>query len=694
MAWSARVAGRWRWLLVVLPGVCLRAAGEESRFAMTHSRSDYVHWIDLYDANDHRIDPTLPEAAPYSPMFTCGRCHDYKAISVGHHFNAAMKGADPGRAGEPWIWTDTRTGTQLPLSFRGWKGTYDPRQLGISEWEFVLQLGRHLPGGGPGEPASAAEAAPSAAAKPAEAAKEPVPAKKAYPEKQPEAGAKTGEAANRWRLSGPLAIDCLMCHSRDRSYSPEAWWKQITDQNFAWAPAAAAGLAHVTGAVSGLPDNFDPAAADAAKRLPKTAYYQHRINAEKKVFLDIARRPPDHACYYCHTVRHVGPGASPEWTRDADVHLRAGMACSDCHRNGIEHHTVRGFEGEKCPTGESVVTLSCRGCHLGEEPLGGRLGAPRPLHKGLPLVHLEKMSCTSCHSGPPPGQEAMRVQTAMAHGLGLPSHTYSADMAPGIVEPVLMQDRGVLYPYRMMWPSFWGAIQGDRITPIHPEAANRVLRTTLRVRRGSTFAETMSQVPLTPEEKAQVLGQERAKVPEGQLTAAEKEKLEEGVKAKAPEAFRKKLAEALPKLKEAIPPRGGEPVFVSGGRAYRLSQAGGVEEFAHEAAKPYAWPLAHDVRPARASSGATGCFECHSPGAPYFEGLVSSIGQAPDKPITLAMYEVAGYEKLKLDAWNQSFRARTAFKWFGFFATGVVGLILLSYLLLGLNGLMGMIRRR
>ncbi len=149
MAWRALglcVTSTFVW------GLCYGhwAGAEESRFAMTHSRSQYVHWIDLYDANENRIDPTDPKAAPYSPVYTCGKCHDYAAVSHGFHFNAMEKLADVGRPGEPWIWTDTRTGTQLPLSYRKWPGTYDPRELGISSWDFVLKFGRQLPGGGPG----------------------------------------------------------------------------------------------------------------------------------------------------------------------------------------------------------------------------------------------------------------------------------------------------------------------------------------------------------------------------------------------------------------------------------------------------------------------------------------------------------------------------------------------------------------
>jgi hypothetical protein len=90
-----------------------------------------------------------------------------------------------------------------------------------------------------------------------------------------------------------------------------------------------------------------------------------------------------------------------------------------------------------------------------------------------------------------------------------------------------------------------------------------------------------------------------------------------------------------------------------------------------------------------------GCYECHSDGAPYFESQVTAMGPAPDdSPTTMAMYEIAGFDKFKLDAWNQSFQGRTAFKWFGFFSMGAVGLILVTYVLLGVNGLFGMFRRR
>jgi hypothetical protein len=600
------------------------------------------------------------------------------------------KQVDPGRPGEPWIWTDTRTGTQIPLSYRGWQGTYDPRALEISAWDFVLKFGRHLPGGGPGEQ------------RPAEPEKPPAPPADASTgaegsdgddQEEPESAAEqSGEVSSgRWNLSGQLDLDCMICHRNDRMYSGEQWSNQVSNQNFAWAPTAASGLGYVEGKVSSLPDSFDPAAApeNSTAKLPLTTYAQHRVNGEKKVFFDVIRSPHNDACYYCHTTRLVGEKVAPQWVHDEDVHLRAGMTCADCHPNGIDHHTVRGFEGETHPSGQPVTSLSCRGCHYGELP-GGRLGAPLPLHKGLPQLHLDKLSCTACHCGPRPSEQAVQVLTAMAHGLGLPSHDYTAETAPGIVTPVLMQDGHTLYPYRMMWPAFWGQLKEDKITPLNPDKVYDALRRTLRVRTGETFAATVSQVRLSSDDKGKLLGDERAKVAESELTDEEKSKLAALEKQKAGEIFRQKLAEALAALQEIITDEGAKPVYLSGGKAYRAASDAGVETFEHDAARPYAWKLAHDVRPARWSSGATGCAECHAAGTPLFEGTVTAIGQAPDAaPITQAMHEIAGYDKTRLDAWNASFLGRTAFKWVGFFSLGVVGLIVFAYVLFGSDGLLG-----
>ncbi len=666
--------------------LAVSALAQSSRYTTTDSRSQYVHWISLYDANKKKIDPDDPNSPPYSPAATCGKCHDYKAMVHGYHFNATDPDADPGRPGEPWIWTDARTGTQIPFSYRGWPGTYKPDVLGVSTWKFVLKFGRHMPGGGPGEGLAG------------KTAKETAEGEKPTQEENA-----TQADQGRWRLAGRLEVDCMLCHSNDRSYSPEVWNVHVTAENFAWAATAAMGLAKIEGSVKRLPDDFDPAAAasNAEKKdgptLPRTIYNQYKFNAEKEVFFDIARKPPNNACYHCHTVRQVGEDAAPKWVHDEDIHLEAGLTCVDCHRNGLGHHTVRGFESEKHPTGQSVATLSCRGCHMNEHSengdvtqAGGRFGAPQPLHKGLPPLHLQQMSCTSCHSGPAPREAAGLLQTSMAHELGLRAHR-TEDLPPGIVSPVFLRNGdGILYPYRMMWPAFWGALKNEKMTPLNPDKTYAQLRRSLRVRKN--FTKEMAKVRITSEDKAAVLGDERAKVDESELSEDEKIKLQQLAQTKGIEAFFEKLAKGLQTLAKGE--IDGTPVYVSGGKAYRLGANGKVEAFEHESAKPYAWPLAHDVRPARWSLGSHGCVECHSDGAPMFYGSVTAEGPAPDNsPVSLPMHKLQKLDANLLAVWNQSFGGREAFKWVSFVSVGAVALLLLLFLLIGINGLFRLARR-
>jgi len=81
------------------------------------------------------------------------------------------------------------------------------------------------------------------------------------------------------------------------------------------------------------------------------------------------------------------------------------------------------FEGEVHPTVRDVTTLSCRGCHLNEGHGGGRMGAPKPLHK-VTSIALRSLSCTVV-TADEAGSQAELLQTSLAHSLGLPAHVSS-----------------------------------------------------------------------------------------------------------------------------------------------------------------------------------------------------------------------------------------------------------------------------
>ncbi len=405
-------------LLAVLP-----ARAEEPNqpeLLETNSRAPYVHRITLYAEDGSAINPKDPRPPPYSSRATCGKCHPYGAISHGWHFNAPDADSPAGRPGEPWFLVDEKTGTVQAISGRGWPGTLRPQDAKLTHWQMVKTFGRHMPGGGFGEPGQDVIA------------------------KSPE--------RLRWGISGRREIDCMFCHATDQSHDPAEAARQIEAENFRWAPTAALGLAVVRGEARKAPDDWDPLAPPDPDRPeqagPRLIYDRSRFDADDRVLFNITRRPSTDRCYFCHTVREVGPAAPDDLVGPRDVHIAAGLLCVDCHRNDISHAIVRGYEQEATERDDpSLAAFSCEGCHLGSEgsrdisvALGGRYSAPHPLHRGLPPVHLEKLTCTACHSGPWPGTRTRQVQTAMAHRLGLTSRDRPAELPPAIVEPVFVRE--------------------------------------------------------------------------------------------------------------------------------------------------------------------------------------------------------------------------------------------------------------
>ena len=480
-----------------------QAPDEVAQPLRSDSRAGYVHRLTLYDIDGKVIDPKEQPIRPYSPHATCGKCHAVGSIRRGWHFNADLPDAAPGRPGEPWILTDRRTGTQLPVSARRWPGTFSPAEAGLSGFQFTLAFGRHMPGGGFGDP--------------------------------PKKAADDSPEAVRWGISGNLEIDCLFCHTGETQHDPDEAARQVEYQNFRWRPTAALGVAAIRGEARKIPDDFDPDAPPNPdfpdRALPIIDLNGVRFDADNRVLFNVPRDAPPGRCYFCHTVRPVGPGSPPPWQTAGDVHLAAGMICTSCHRNDVGHMISRGDD--------RATGLSCEGCHLGVEGAGdpttaqgGRYGAPHPVHRGFPPIHFEKLTCTACHSGPWPGENVRRVQTSMAHGLGLASKDRRDDDPPAIFEPVFAsQPDGTIAPHRMVWPAYWGWLLNGVVRPVPLESARRAAG---------------PQPPVTLEQIGAVLAALAAQTP----------------------------AE-------------GEPVCIRDGYLYRRTSAGQVEKSAHAAARPY-----------------------------------------------------------------------------------------------------------
>lgn len=590
----------------------------------TDSRTPFVHRLTLYDHEGEVVDHTdTLEARPYSPTITCGKCHDIDRINSGWHFNAVAGGGDPGRSGEPWVLVDLPTRTQVPLSLRRWIGAWQPQQLGLSLFEFTHRFGPHLPG----NPGASSDPGPD----PGDA----------------EGG---GREAGRWHITGVLENDCMICHSADASYDAGEWARQVEKQNFRWAPVAALGLARIQGDTRKLPEDFDPEfpelSTDPDAVLPGVKYDQSRFGAGGRVFFDIVRQPNNERCYFCHTSHRVGPESAARWQHDMDVHMRAGMNCSDCHRHGLDHHVVRGYEGEAAHSPNPAAdTLSCRACHIAEPgvadrlPDTGRLGAPIAMHKGLPPLHFDLLSCTACHSGPWPGSQAAAVQTSLAHGLGLADEHRASTDPPSIAQPVFVRGAdGRLEPRRMLWPAYWGRMEDQQITAVPITEVNPVAVEPSQDEPQAAKADHRFWEPIRTEQ----------------------------------------IHSGLVDLQKTLS-NDQQAVYITGGKAHRLSVDGQVEVFDHQAARPYSWALGHDVRGAGQSLGVDGCRSCHAADSPMVMGAVIADPASPLLVETGSMHEFGQVDPVLWQLWARAFATRTLFKIVAVIAAAVITAALLLW---------------
>ena len=586
------ITGIFCWLVLALSAVA-GTEGKKLGDVSDGSLAAAVHIIGLRDDEGDKISPDVEPVLPFSTRQTCSECHSYEIISKGWHFNAVDVNAVPGRKGQPWIFVDPGTCTQIPLSYRPWPGAFHPEKLGISSFKFTQLFGRHIPGGGVGELES-----------------------------------DDPEEMIRQDISGRLEINCLSCHNAHPGQDQAEYAGQVARQNFRWAAAAACEFASVKGAAVTQPDTYDPLMDDAIA----TTYRENTFDHEKKVFFDITRKVPNERCYFCHSSLDVGKHGSEEWEADEDVHLAAGLTCVDCHRNGLDHNIVRGYESEDAASNNPLAaSTSCEGCHT-----EGRLGAPVPQHPGIPPVHFEKVTCTACHSGPWPEKVTHRNKTSQAHALGTHSVNKSDDALPHIMYPVFAQQAGdKIAPYKLIWPAFWASLKDQKVTPIALNLAKRAVGRSL----ARAKPRSLGDWPTLTEEH---------------------------------------ITKALLSLKKTVE---DEPVYICGGKLYSLDESGKLREpQEHPDAQPYLWPIAHNVRPAAQSLGVRYCTDCHATDAPFFFGEVEIDSPLAAEQVTAKeMVEFQGIDPFYAWAFAFSFVFRPFLKIVALGSCGLIGVVLLLY---------------
>jgi len=580
------------------------------------SRAHPSHDIPLITEEGDEIAPDDDPLLPFSTKETCGVCHTYDEIATGWHFNATDANVPPGPPGEPWILADGRSGTQIPISYRSWPGTFTPAQVGLSNMLFMKIFGRHMPGGGAGE-------------------MEP---------EQP-------QDIMRMFVTGKLEINCFSCHDGDPGNNQAEYDTQVKRENLRWAAAATTSFATVKGSAADMPDTWDPVMPeplnDPKKVPPAITYRPNTFGDQKKVLLNIVRETPANRCYFCHSNMYLTDEHTEKWTGDEDIHMTAGLTCVDCHRNGIGHQIVRGYEGEAETSENPLAAITtCEGCHLpetdGSVPEAGRLGAPVPVHKGLPPVHFEKMSCTACHSGPWPDDKTALVKTSRAHRLGTIGVNKSHKALPHIATPVYAtNENGKIAPHKLLWPSYWGDMKDDAIAPVAFETAMNVV--------GEALADV--ERPAS-----------------GDWPAFTADHIVKGLKA---------IAGSVK----------GKAVYVSAGNLYSLNDSGALStEKDHPAAKPYMWPFAHGVRPAAQSLGIRYCTDCHDADEGFLFGDVAVDSPVAERDEAKKMFDFQeDIDPTYAGAFAFSFVFRPIMKITALCASAVLALVLLFYALKALG---------
>ena len=586
-------------LVVVL--VTGAAAGAELKLGDTPdgSRGNFVHLISLLseplpDKEPDQIHPDTDPVLPFSTKATCGACHSYDKISAGWHFNAVDPNVNPGRKGQPWIFADPTSATQIPLSYRDWPGTFRPEQIGLTPMAFLQSFGRQMPGGAIGEMVDKSD-------NPAEALKSGV--------------------------TGKLEINCLACHDGSPGQDmggASGYSINVIRGNYRWAATASCEFAYVTGSISGLSDEYDFRApyvsANLKVRPPVVAYRKGAFGHNDWADFDIRRESPKQRCYFCHSNVDVRDDKTEKWFADEDVHLAAGLSCVDCHRNGLDHSITRGYSAESQDSNNPLTSVSsCEGCHLGKDvnkPVAGRFASPVPKHVGIPTVHFDKLTCTSCHSGPWPTNETIGTKTARAHALGVAGAKKWGEVLPHLLYPVFARGQdGKIGVFKLLWPAYWAAMSDGNVVPLDIETVKSASSRTITK---AAFSEHGSWPDLTEEDVAKI------------LTAL-------GSKVDA----------------------SARPVYITGGKLYSLDEGGKLVSADNKIASPYMWPIAHDVRPAAQSLGVRSCQDCHKMDSPFIFGLVSI--DSPLKTVAAAGVKMIHFEDLpkfstKVFAWSFVFR--------------------------------------
>lgn len=423
----------------------------------------------------------------------------------------------------------------------------------------------------------------------------------------------TPDGRSHFKASGTLEAECLMCHMG--GYSLEKRNAQVASRNYRWAATAGASLGEIRGKV--FSSDLGEGHWDFSTR-PSVAYnWKGRsFTGEGKLSGRLIRQKVSaSSCLMCHGETQAFHTGTLHRAQD-DVHVKAGLSCTDCHGlaqevpGGRLSHRI----GSKDLAGgfQKTGLKTCITCHLGDgyalENRGSAGKAPNPtdIHaEKLPNAsfHLRLFACTACHATSQPARGAylldLSTGSAFWYTSDLRAIRISSQAAGPAPEPWkpwlaildLKGMQGLRYVpvslHTAQWFGFRDA-QG-RIRPVDLKAVAGAYR----LCSGITFVEVKDTAG------------KRLKLP----TVA--------------------TAGDMGKMLSALDRSGGiKSVFVSD-KVYEL-KAGKVVSSDLPFSNTLSLPVWHNVQPVakKQTYGAKGCTDCHGDKADFFTRMkVRSVGR-------------------------------------------------------------------
>lgn len=583
------------------------------------SKLHHVHLLNLVDHDGNSIDPKYEYGIPFSTKNTCANeCHNYKVISDGFHFNYNDSNKMDSETHEPWIYTDPTTLTIIPLSYKKQNGTFSPDELNISPMEFLFRFGPYYPGGDISELDSL----------------------------------ENPKDFMRWNVSGKLEVNCLICHDTDPFYDQAEYASNIRKQNYKWAAVASTSFAEFKGNASKMPNHYDMynlttvQSIDQRSSIPPTLKYDStKFNSVNKVFFNVSKKIPNDNCYYCHSSIVANENIHSNWKNEEDVHLKAGLNCVDCHRNGLDHNMMKGISDSKIPQSN---TFTCEGCHIPNsndgKPVNGNLGAPIPQHLGIPPIHFERLSCTTCHSGIWPTDKPNMIKTSRAHFLGMHGTNKSPDVFPHILTNIFTENfSDKIEPRNLIFPSYWGIKDSsEKITPLPIEFVEQNIRPMLAM-------DSIFNFGTWPNVKDSLI-----------ISILDS--------IKTTKLFQ------------------GQPVLITGGKIFEVDGKNLVNEEYFE--NGFTWRIAHTVRPASQALGINGCSDCHSMSSAFFTSNIdveSSLLSQQGKNISASSFQ--NNSEIYQSLFSLTFFFRPFLKFMIIFSAIIIFIVILGYAVFGIRSI-------